>query len=339
MDLDLFVRETVAKSTQQQRFYHFTDRSNLPLIRTHGLIATSGLKSANLFANVKTGGDALSLQSDAAKGTDKFVCLCFRPNHPMVHVAMNDDRKLDPVYLEIDPERVTLTGLPAGPQSAPSLQRLVEAGLRAQLSMQSLVTGQMQVELDLRPETPARLIGAGAADVPELPAIPSDFEELRQQLVRTPIAETVAQAGRTLVAVEKLANRINAELDPLAASAQRTLDSATHTLVIAEASIQHLQEDATATLEELRALANDGHRQLDNRSRELSRVLVSADQALHSANTFMDSADNLVARRSPARTNLEAALRDLADTARALRGFSQTVERNPNALLLGRLGQ
>jgi len=254
-------------------------------------------------------------------------------------VNRSDLKTQIPVYLEIDPERVTLTGLPAGPQSAPSLQRLVEAGLRAQLSMQSLVTGQMQVELDLRPETPARLIGAGAADVPELPAIPSDFEELRQQLVRTPIAETVAQAGRTLVAVEKLANRINAELDPLAASAQRTLDSATHTLVIAEASIQHLQEDATATLEELRALANDGHRQLDNRSRELSRVLVSADQALHSANTFMDSADNLVARRSPARTNLEAALRDLADTARALRGFSQTVERNPNALLLGRLGQ
>jgi paraquat-inducible protein B len=254
-------------------------------------------------------------------------------------VDRSDLKTQIPVYLEIDPERVTLTGLPAGPQSAPSLQRLVEAGLRAQLTMQSLVTGQMQVELDLRPDTPARLIGAGPADVPELPAIPSDFEELRQQLVRTPIAETVAQAGRTLVAVEKLANRIDAELDPLAASAQRTLDSATHTLVTAGASIQHLQEDAMATLEEVRALANDGHRQLDNRSRELSRVLLSADQALHSANTFLDSADSLVARRSPARTNLEAALRDLADTARALRGFSQTVERNPNALLLGRLGQ
>ena len=244
-----------------------------------------------------------------------------------------------PVYLEIDPERVTLTGLPAGPQSAPSLPRLVEAGLRAELTMQSLVTGQMQVELDLRPDTPARLIGAGAADVPEIPAIPSDFEELRQQLVRTPIAETVAQAARTLGAIEKLANRIDAELDPLTASAQRTLGSATDTLVTAGASIQRLQEDATATLEDVRALVHDGHRQLDNRSRELSRVLLSADQALHSANTLMDSADSLVARRSPARTNLEAALRDLADTARALRGFSQTVERNPNALLLGRLGQ
>jgi hypothetical protein len=92
MDLDHFLKETVGKSTQQQCFYHFTDRKNLPLIRAHGLIATSGLRSDNLFDSVKTGGDALSLQSDAAKGTDKYVCLCFRSNHPMAHAAMNDER-------------------------------------------------------------------------------------------------------------------------------------------------------------------------------------------------------------------------------------------------------
>ncbi|MBV8578949.1 MAG: cytochrome b, partial [Acetobacteraceae bacterium] len=50
-----------------------------------------------------------------------------------------------------------------------------------------------------------------------------------------------------------------------------------------------------------------------------------------------NSADSLIAPRSPARTNVEAAIRDLADTARALRGFSETIQRNPNALLLGRL--
>ena len=124
MDLDHFLTETVAKSTQQRRFYHFTDRKNLPLIRQHGLIATSGLKSANLFGNVKTGGDALSLASDAAKGTDKYVCLCFRASHPMAHVAMNDERKLDPVYLEIDPAVIKLPGVMI--TNAPSNQNGVE---------------------------------------------------------------------------------------------------------------------------------------------------------------------------------------------------------------------
>jgi ssDNA thymidine ADP-ribosyltransferase, DarT len=142
VDLDHFLRETVAKSTQQQRFYHFTDRANLPLIRTHGLIATGGLRARCLFGNVKTGGDAQSLYSDTAKGTDQFVCLCFRPNHPMAHIAMNDARKLDPVYLEIDPTVIKLPGVMI--TSAPSNQNGVERIAAAQaldgLDLQVLYT-------------------------------------------------------------------------------------------------------------------------------------------------------------------------------------------------------
>jgi hypothetical protein len=108
MDLDTFLRETLGKSPQHQRFYHFTDRKNLPLVREHGLLSTSALRTRNLLKNVKTGGDAASLQSDAAKGTDGYVCLCFTSSHPMAHVAMPDERKLDPVYLEINPQVIKL---------------------------------------------------------------------------------------------------------------------------------------------------------------------------------------------------------------------------------------
>jgi ssDNA thymidine ADP-ribosyltransferase, DarT len=108
MDLDTFLAETLGKSTQHQKFYHFTDRKNLPLVREHGLLSISALRSRNLFSNVKTGGDATSLQSDTAKGTDGYVCLCFTQSHPVAHVAMHDERKLDPVYLEIDPKVIKL---------------------------------------------------------------------------------------------------------------------------------------------------------------------------------------------------------------------------------------
>jgi hypothetical protein len=108
MDLDTFLSETLGKSPQHQKFYHFTDRKNLPLVRQHGLLSTSVLRNRDLLGNVKTGGDAASLRSDAAKGTDGFVCLCFTRSHPMAHVAMQDERKLDPVYLEIDPKVIKL---------------------------------------------------------------------------------------------------------------------------------------------------------------------------------------------------------------------------------------
>ena len=83
MDLDHFVTKIVKLSTQHRRFYHFTDKKNLPLIREHGLLCTSELKSRGLYESVVTGGDANSQESDRLKGTDKFVCLCFTDSHPM----------------------------------------------------------------------------------------------------------------------------------------------------------------------------------------------------------------------------------------------------------------
>jgi len=244
-----------------------------------------------------------------------------------------------PVYLRLDPEQVTLVG---GPQKHPTgeapLHRLIEAGLRAKLISQSLVTGQMLVELDINPDAPARYVRAGEADVPEIPAIPSDLEELRQKLTQAPIVQTVVQAQRTLAAFEKLANRLDTQLDPLASSAEHALSSATRTMDDAGAAIQQVRKDVAATLEVAQAFLHDGRRQLDARGGELSQTLLSAEQALRSANALLGSANGLVASRSQARSDLEATLRDIAASASALRDFAQTIERNPSTILRGRSG-
>lgn len=109
MDVEKFLAERVAKSTQQQKFYHFTDRKNLDSIRKHGLLCTHELRSRKLFDTVTTGGDELSLASDLEKGTDKFVCLCFTLDHPMSYVAQQ--RGLDPIYLHIAPQVLLLPGV------------------------------------------------------------------------------------------------------------------------------------------------------------------------------------------------------------------------------------
>lgn len=111
MDLEKFVSKIVKLSTHHKHFYHFTDKANLALVREHGLLSTSELRARGLFQNVTTGGDANSLESDTKKGTDQFVCLCFTDNHPMSYVAKTGDRKLNPTYLEIDPEVIKLPGV------------------------------------------------------------------------------------------------------------------------------------------------------------------------------------------------------------------------------------
>lgn len=238
-----------------------------------------------------------------------------------------------PVYLQLEPDQVTLV---SGSTRQPMLRRLIAAGLRAKLVSESLVTGQMLVELDLNPETPAHTVGGGEPDVPEIPAIQSDLQELREQLTHAPIAETVAQAQRTLAAIEKVATHLDGEIGPLAASAQHALDSVGRTMDVAGASIQHVEHDASSTLDEAHGLAADGRQQLAARGAELSRALVSAEKTLQAIDGLVLSANSLVAPRSQSRSDLEAMLRDLAASASALRDFSQTIERDPSVVLRGR---
>jgi len=238
-----------------------------------------------------------------------------------------------PVYLELDPGRVTLSG--DGPRQAP-LPALIKAGLRAELVSQSLVTGQMIVELEMLPDSPEHVVGGTHLGIPEIPTIPSDLQELREQLTKAPIAETVSQALRTLVAVEKLANRVDTEIGPLATDAQNTLASAKHTFDVAGVAIGSLQQQANAALEGMRTVAGDAHLQLVARGTELSRTLTDADAALRTINELAISADALIGPHSRSRDDLQATLRDLAATASSLRDLSQTIERDPTIILTGR---
>ena len=63
-----------------------------------------------------------------------------------------------PVYLELEPNQVIWEERQLD-SSAAVLEDLIRVGLRAQLSPQSLVTGQLRVDLDFWPDAPAQLVG------------------------------------------------------------------------------------------------------------------------------------------------------------------------------------
>ncbi len=238
-----------------------------------------------------------------------------------------------PVYLELEPKQVTVAG---GMAHLPMLRQMIEAGLRAKLESQSLVTGEMLIELDLSPGAPARLVGPPDSDVPEIPAVQSDLQELRQQLSRAPIAETVSQALRTLTAIEKLADRVDGEVGPLVASARGTLERTGRTLDTANDTLQRLGGDASSTLADAHGLLLDARRQLAGRGDEASRTLTDADKTLEAMRGLIASANGLIGVRTQSRTDLDASLRDLAATTSSLRDFAESIEHDPGLLVRGR---
>ncbi len=82
--------------------YHFTDTRNLPSIREHGgLFPLAELRRRGISIRAP-GGSELSHRLDTERGLDEYVHLCFRAQHPMEHVARQDGRIAESVFLRID---------------------------------------------------------------------------------------------------------------------------------------------------------------------------------------------------------------------------------------------
>ena len=80
-----------------------------------------------------------------------------------------------PVVMQFDPSRITVIGMaPEAPY-----EKLIQAGFRAQLQPQSLLTGLLFVNLDFHEGTAVRLVG-GNQPYPEIPTIPSGLEQLQE---------------------------------------------------------------------------------------------------------------------------------------------------------------
>src|SRR5262249_19710748 len=110
-----------------------------------------------------------------------------------------------PVYFEIDANRLyTDEGKKITFQKgATGVKALIAQGLRAQLDVASLVTGQLEVALNFYPGTPVRLTGL-SKDVPEIPTLPSSIEKLSKTLDKLPLDEMIADARQTLDTINNL---------------------------------------------------------------------------------------------------------------------------------------
>jgi paraquat-inducible protein B len=243
-----------------------------------------------------------------------------------------------PVVMEFQPDLITWEGgkqLAADPKD---FERLLHAGLRAQLEMQSFVTGQLRVDLDLKPETPMRLSGASPG-MPEIPTVPSDLGQLLAQLSQLHLKDLADSAQGAFASLDLVLKHVDTLLDPLAGNANGALVAARQTFRTGDEAIDHLKEEASTALRDLDSLLVDVRHQVGPRSAELSHTLNSADRAAGQAEALLGSLNGLAQPRSQFRGNLEAAMRDIAAAACSLREFAATVDRNPNALLLGRSGR
>ena len=237
------------------------------------------------------------------------------------------------VFMDLQPDQVSWTNGAPG-VDVTDVELAVKSGLRAQLTTQSLVTGQVAVSLDFHPDTPATLVGGGG--VPEIPTIPSDFEKIKNQIADLNLPDLVDKARVTLTGLNDIIDQLNGKLGPLVDSARQTSDDARATLNATTAAVQQLQRDTSRSLAAVDHLASTAESQVVASGKDIDQVAANAQSAVADAQKLVQNLNSLTAQRSSLRDNLDATMRDLAASASSLRNFSQDVERNPSVLLLGR---
>jgi paraquat-inducible protein B len=250
-----------------------------------------------------------------------------------ISMRLPDVVPIIPVYMELQPDQVSWTTTSTGANTT-NIETAIKAGLRAQLTTQSLVTGQVSVNLDFNPESPPTLIGHD--DVPEIPTIPSDIQRIRDEIADLKLSELVDQARTILTGVNSVIGELNGKVGPLVDSVRQTSDAARTTMETAAGAVRQLQLDASKTLESVNHLTTSSEGQIQTTAKDIDRLADTADRAAARAEKVMDNLNDITSPRSPMRDDLAAAVRDLAATASSLRNFSRDVDRNPAGTLFGR---
>lgn len=262
-----------------------------------------------------------------------------------------------PVRVQIDRSQIRL----ADGQPGPGVAALVAQGLVARLSQQSLLTGLLYVDLDLRPgaaRPPAPAGAAGAAGLPEIPTEPSAWQTLQAQLQGLDLGQLVrdvsatAAAARTLLAdpqlrqtVQQLAQASHA-LQQLLALAQQRAGPLDRQLQATLADVRTASQRLAGALERTGAAADRVGGAAERVGAAAGRVEASLAPDAPLPGAVLGAAEalgrgaqalqQLGQQAAPPAQTLQQTLQEVGRAARALTELAELLERQPDALLRGR---
>ena len=214
-----------------------------------------------------------------------------------------------------------------------------EAGLRAQLEIESFVTGQLMVRLDMRPDTPIEMAGI-RSEHPEIPTIRSDIQVLlaRMQAWLSNIEDTVD--------IDVLAEGFTKALTGFAAlttSPDLHESLAGLNAFINDEDTQALGESLKLLLDELSVAVTDASELFDRASTGMDTlesdvlpVLQQLGDTLETAERTLQVAQLQLRGDSEQVYQLQSTLQEVEYAATALREFFDYLERNPESLIRGK---
>ena len=286
-----------------------------------------------------------------------------------VYYDLKDEKFKIPVFITLYPDKVHGIGIDieeewTDEQNEALWQDMLKAGFRAELQMQSFVTGQLIVQLDFHPNTPLKLYGFEEFDLPpdirEIPTTQSGLQQLTKTIEQIPLDQIVDDIRQSMKGINDLINspetaktlhyfkqtmkdarnllrHLDEKVDPLFAQVDQTLKDSQALLRNVNQKVDPLAASLTQTSDDTRKLVNNVNRRIEPVQADLAKTTKELRAALNAAEEALVSIDTMVDENSEFRYQVDSFLTEITLMARSLRAFADYLERNPDALLRGKL--
>ena len=232
-------------------------------------------------------------------------------------------RIIKPVVIEINPEMVLdssgypFTAAPTLKERQQNAKQLIDAGLKAQLQTQSLLTGLLYVEFNFYRGESAKLTGLNYKGLPELPSVPTTADQLRNtademltKFRQLPIEDIVKDFSATLKEIRAIATS-----DDL----KKNREVLTKTLMETEKLVANLNRNLVPLLDNMSGTATE-------------KTLNTANSLLLESNHAVGSVESLTAPDAPLWQSLNA----LRDAAQSTKDLTDYLERHPDSIIYGK---
>ena len=255
-----------------------------------------------------------------------------------------------PVYVEIFRNSVSILG---GKEQAKFddrkvVDRLVtEMGLRAQLQMQSLLTGQLFINYDFYPETPIRKVGL-EDKIYEVPTIPTalqmlteTLEEIIDNIRKVNIQEMVYDIAQTAKGANKLMN--SQDLSNAVVNLNLALQDMQRFIVNAESlvgkvnrKVDSVTESFESTLDDTRNMVRNIDRRVDPIASDMQSALAAIQASFDKAENLLVGAQKLISENSKLGREISVTLESMSDASRSLEELTDYLQQHPESIITGK---
>lgn len=239
-----------------------------------------------------------------------------------------------PVIIELEPDRWTLVGGERGDKA--NLKAFVDSGMRGQLQMQSVVTGQLLIALDFFPDKPARYVGL-VPDHPEIPTVPTSLEELSRTLQDLPLRDILVKLDKIMDGIQEIVE--SPDLKEGVTSLRLAIEDT-------RALVRKISDRTDPLLTDMDRLVKNTGASVKRTEETIEEIGKDAKELVAASKKTLESAQSALARTEKTLSGfsegselvyeMNRAMAEVAKAARSVSLLTDYIQQHPESLLKGK---